>query len=58
MRTEKSLRENDRYCKLSPSQRRFFHAWKRAHGRQLQAATVKAVTPISDAPSLRIRGAA
>jgi hypothetical protein len=58
MRTERSVRENDRYCKLTPSQRRFFHSWKRAHGRQLQAARVKTVTPITDAPSLRERTAA
>jgi hypothetical protein len=60
MRTERSLRNDDRYCKLTPSQRRFFHAWNRAHARQLQAAAVTTtrVVPISDARSLRIRGAA
>jgi hypothetical protein len=58
MRTQRSLRKDDHYCKLSAAQRRFFHSWKRAHARQLQAARVKAVTPITDAPSLRIRTAA
>jgi hypothetical protein len=54
----KKLGTNNDHCKLTPGQRRFFRAWKRAHARQLQAAAVKAVTPITDAPSLRERTAA
>jgi hypothetical protein len=51
MRTQKSLRKDDHYCKLTQSQRRFFHSWKRAHDRQLQAAAVNKVIPITAAPT-------
>jgi hypothetical protein len=58
MHTRKVGWTNDHSKRLTRDQRRFFRAWKRAHTRKLQAAPVKTVTPITDAPSLRIRSAA